>query len=243
MSRLRHARRLALGLAVLLEGCAGLFQGKEQATSPGAIPSTAGAFQISKGRPGIVIGAPHGGTDAGTALIGRDLARLTGFGLVVATGPVDGRRFDPARPVTMSPMRLDQETSEARAGFEAYRRHVEDAAQGILRLYVEVNGDARNEGAGRVGILTAGLSRQDCWRVKTLFELIRDSRLDEPGVPRLEVWVEPLNPSRDAPSAAAPRALYLELPPAARTTYRGIYTELLGDFLGQSAAFLAPRAP
>jgi len=247
-----------LGLAMLLEGCAGLIQGKEQVTAPTEIPSVGGSFQVWKGRPGVVIGAPHGTTDIGTDLIGRDLARLTGFSLVVASGfshlDADGRRVNVNRPtesVPGSPARFEQETGAAREVYEVYRRHVEEAAQGALRLYVEVHGNARNESAGRVEIATVGLSQEDAWRLKTLFELIRDSRLDDPGVPRLDVWVEVQDPVRYTASAAkqpgvvaaSPSALYIELPRVARTTYREIYTELLGDFLGQSASFLAPRAP
>ena len=120
---------------------------------------------------------------------------------------------------------------------------------GPLRLYVEVHGNAHEESAGRLEIATVGFSREDAWRLKTLFELIRESRLDDPAVPRLEVWVESLDPVRYTASAAkqagmlavAPRALHIELPRAARTTYREIYTELLGAFLSESATFLVPR--
>jgi hypothetical protein len=40
----------------------------------------------------------------------------------------------------------------------------------------------------------------------------------------------------------AERALHIELPRVARTTYRELYTELLADFLAQSATVLVPRA-
>ncbi len=98
-------------------------------------------------------------------------------------------------------------------------------------------------------IATVGLSRDDAWRLKTLFELIRDSRLDDPAVPRLEVRVESLDSLRSTawvarPAgtlAAAPRALRIELPWAARTTYRETYTRILGTFLSESATFLVAR--
>ena len=161
--------------------------------------------------------------------------------LVVAMGfshlGADGRRLNVNRPtesVPGTPARLEAESEDARRVYEAYRRHVAQAAQGPLRLYVEVHGNAHKESAGRLEIATVGLSREDAWRLKTLFELIRDSRLDDPAVPRLEVWVESLDPVRYTASAAkqagmlavAPRALHIELPRAARTTYREIYTEL-----------------
>ena len=69
-----------------------------------------------------------------------------------------------------------------------------EAAQGPLRLYVEVHGNARAESAGRLEIATVGVSRDDAWRPKTLLELIRDARLPAEGdVPRLDVWMEPID--------------------------------------------------
>jgi hypothetical protein len=204
-----------------------------------------------------VIGAPHGTSDRGTEALGRDLARLTGFGLVAATGfsRVDGggRRYNVNRPtesVAGSPARLELETDAAARVYQQYRRAVEQAAQGPLRLYVEVHGNARPESAGRMEIATVGLSREDAWRVKTLLELVRDARLRAgDGVPRLQIWIESLDPLWYTASAAkragvlgrSDRALHIELPLAARTEFRQAYTEVLADFLSQSAALLTVR--
>ena len=237
---------------MLLQGCAGLMPPREGAEVAGG----EGSFQVRKGRPGIVIGAPHGTSDKGTDIIASDLAGLTGFSLVVARGfshvDAEGRRLNVNRPtesIPGAPPGLEGQTHEARRVYEAYRRHVAEAAQGPLRLYVEVHGNGHEPSAGRVEMATVGLSRDDAWRLKTLFELIRDSRLDDPTVPRLEIRVEFLDPLRYTASAAkqvgmlaaAPRALHIELPRAARTTYREPYTKLLGAFLSESATFLAPR--
>lgn len=252
----RSAGRLALGLAVLFQGCAGLTQGRGSPTAPAETSPGEGSFEVVKGRPGIVIGAPHGTSDRGTAIIARDLAGLTGWSLVAATGfsklDGNGRRLNVNRPTESVPgtsARLEAQTEEARRAYEAYRRHVADASQGPLRLYVEVHGNGNGESTGRLEIATVGLDRGDAWRLKTLFELIRDSRVDDPSVPRLDVWVESLDPIRYTASASkqsgmlavAPRALHIELPLAARTTYRQVYTDLLGAFLNESATFLAPR--
>jgi len=212
--------------------------------------------EVEKGRPGFVIAAPHGTSDIATDVMGRALAKLTGFGLVVATGygnlDGDGRRFNVNRPTESVPgaaARLEVETVAARLVYQDYRRHVTEAAQGALRLYVEVHGNNRQESAGRVEIATVGVSREDAWRLKTLLELIRDSRLPPEGdVPRLEVWVESQDPVLYTASAAkqsgilaqTPLALHIELPRVARTTHREAYTTVLADFLIQSAALLLP---
>ncbi len=256
---IRGAGSLVLSLAMLLQGCAGLIGGKEQLPPPAAPAPTSGAqgaFDVQKGRPGFVIAAPHGTSDSATDIIGRDLARLTGFGLVVVTGfshlDAEGRRLNVNRPTESVPgtaARLEVETEAARRVYESYRRRVADAAQGPVRFYVEVHGNGRKESAGRVEIATVGLGRDDAWRLKTLLELIRDARLrEDQEIPRLEIWVEALDPvwytasaaKQSGMLAASSLALHIELPRAARTAYRQAYTELLADFLVQSAAFLLP---
>lgn len=251
---------LVVGLALLVQGCAGLIAGKESADVSAPAPSAArpvrGSVHVEQGRPGFVIGAPHGTSDAATDVLGRELAKLTGFGVVVVTGYAnvdgDGRRYNVNRPTEGVPgaaARLEVETAPARDVYLAYRRHVAEAAQGALRFYVEVHGNSHPESVGRVEIATVGVSRETAWRLKTLLELIRDSRLPPEGdVPRLEVWVEPQDPVLYTASGAkqsgilahAPLALHIELPRAARTTHREAYTTVLADFLIQSAALLLP---
>lgn len=219
---------LAVGLAVAVQGCAGLVGDRESvARHPEPVGEATGS-QVARGRPGVVIGIA-GSTDNATGRLARDLGRLTGFG-VVATA---------ARPG------VDE-------GHDRESRPLSDpgpASQGgAMRgpeLFVEMSGGDTDH-AGRVEIATVGLSGEEMWRLKTLFELIRDARVDGRSAPRLEVQVEPAAPRSVAaipPGTAGStrRALRIDLPPLARTTYREIYTELLGDFLVQSAAFLVPR--
>lgn len=211
----RGARSLLLGLALLLSGCAGLVGGKPPVSvGEPPRPPQPGGFSVQKGRPGYVIGAPRGTTGT-TDVIGLDLARRTGFGAVVATGS---------------------------GTLEAYGRSVAEAAQGPLRFYVEVHGDGQEDTMGRVEIATVGLDKEDAWRLKTLLELVRDAHLrGQPDAPRLEVAVEPADTLRSAAPASksggllarSDKALHIELPRAARTTYRETYTAVLGDFLIQ----------
>lgn len=258
----RGPASLVVGLALLLPGCAGLIAGKDSAETPVAsIPARrtaapGGRVQVEKGRPGLVIAAPHGTSDIATDVLGRELAKLTGFGLVVATGYAnldgEGRRYNVNRPTESVPGaagRAEVETEAARRVYQAYRGHVTEAAQGAVRLYVELHGNGRVESAGRMEIATVGVSRETAWRLKTLLELIRDSLLPPEGqVPRLEVWMEAQDPVLYTASAAkqsgilaqTPLALHIELPRAARTTYRDAYTTVLADFLIQSAALLLP---
>jgi len=210
-----------------------------------------GSFSVRKGRPGYVIGAPHGTTDTATDLIGLDLARGTGFGVVVATGfgKLDsrGRRYSVNRPtegVAGEPPSSEGETPAARRVYDDYGRSVAEAAQGPLRFYVEIHGNVHQDTAGRVEIATVGISKDEAWRLKTLLELVRDAHLrSQPDAPRLEIFVEPVDTLRYSASASksggllgrSERSLHIELPKSARTTYREAYTAMLADFLTQWA--------
>ncbi len=252
------APSVLLGLALLLSGCAGLIRGKE-AVSVGTVSRPPlpgqGSFNVQKGRPGYVIGAPHGTTDIATDLIGRDLARRTGFGAVVATGfgklDAQGRRYNVNRPtesVAGDPPRSEGETEAARRVYDGYGRSVAEAAQGPLRFYVEIHGNEHRDTTGRVEIATVGLTKEDAWRLKTLIELVRDAHLrGQPDAPKLEILVEPVDALRYSASASksggllgrSEKSLHIELPKVVRTTYREAYTAMLGDFLTQWVELLA----
>lgn len=252
------APSVVLGLALLLSGCAGLIGGKEP-VSVGDTPRPPlpgqGSFNVQKGRPGYVIGAPHGTTDTATDLIGLELARRTGFSAVVVTGEgsldAQGRRYNVNRPtegVAGDPPRSEGETEAARRVYDGYGRSIAEAAQGPLRFYVEIHGNGHQDTAGRVEIATVGLTMEEAWRLKTLLELVRDAHLSgQPETPKLEIFVEPVDTLRYTASASksggilgrSEKALHIELPKGARTTYREAYTAMLGDFLTQWADLLA----
>lgn len=248
------APSVVLVLALLLSGCAGLIGGKGPVSAGDAsrppLPGQ-GSFNVQKGRPGYVIGAPHGTTDSATDLIGLELARRTGFGAVVVTGfgklDAQGRRYNVNRPTESVPgdsPPAEGETEAARRVYDGYGRSVAEAAQGPLRFYVEIHGNGHQDTAGRVEIATVGLTKEDAWRLKTLLEIVRDAHLrGQPDAPKLEILVEPVDALRYSASASksngllgrSERSLHIELPKVARTTYREAYTAMLGDFLTQWA--------
>ena len=244
----RPLRAVAL-LALLAQGCAAARVEPELVLRPGPLT-------FLKGRPGLVIGAPHGRSDAGTDRISSELARRTGFGLVVATyADLDSghRRLNVNRPTEGVQGGSPSEevwTEQARQAYEAYVERVQAAAQGPLHLYVEVHGNGRQESAGRIEIATVGISREDAWQLKTLLELVRDAHLrSRPEIPRLEVLVEPLDRVYYTASAVKQvgifklpqRAIHIELPRVARTLGREAYAAVLADFLAQAAGLLLAR--
>lgn len=249
MRAMRGLVRVVTFLALLAQGCAAARIEPEWPAPPGPLASL-------KGRPGLVIGAPHGKSDAGTDRMGAELARRTGFGLVVATYADLGagrRRFNVNRPtegVPGGPPSEEVATEQARQVYEAYVGHVQAAAQGPLHLYVELHGNGRKETAARIEIATVGVSREDAWRLRTLLELVRDAHLGgKPEIPRLDVLVEPLDRLYYNASAVKQvgifklpqRAIHIELPRVARTVARPAYTDVLADFLTQAAGLLHAR--
>src|SRR3990172_13227271 len=131
-------RRLLRGvavLAILAKGCGAV---RIEPEVPLRLP---GPLASQKGRPGLVIGAPHGRSDAGTDHISVELARRTGFGLVVATyANLDsGRRLNVNRPtegVQGASPSDEVATEPARQAYEAYAGRVKDVAPAPLCLYL-----------------------------------------------------------------------------------------------------------
>lgn len=251
----RCARRLAsvAGVPIALYGCA------VQAVR--LDPEDAeGYLAVRPGRPGVVIAAPHGTSDPRTGDIASELARRTGFGLVVATGfsveadtgTAAGRRYQVNRPLEGVPGRPPGEetaTPGARRVYEVFVERVREAAQGPLAFYTEIHGNNRRASVGRIEIATVGVDPDQAARLRTLLGLVRDAHLGaHPEAPRLEVLVEPADDVLYAASGAKrlgilqhpERALHIELPRAARADWREVYTTILADFLTQ-ALTLPPR--
>jgi hypothetical protein len=215
-----------------------------------------GEITARPGRPGIVVAAPHGTSDLGTGAMAAEIARLTGFGLVVATdfsvSEHPGRRYQVNRPMegmAGHPSSEDVETERARSVYEAYERRVRDAAQGPLAFYAEIHGNSRPESGERVEIATTGVDAEQAQKLRTLFELVRDAHLRARAAAlRLAVRVEPADSVFYTASGAkragilrlSQRALHIELPRVARQEARELYTLILADFLREAIALPLP---
>ena len=246
----RERRRLVVGLAVLVQGCAGAHP--RQASAEGRRRRSGGDGSV----PGHERPARHRHRRSpGVSGRGHRPRRLAswpgspGFGLVVATEPL----LPAAAPLERdhrSESDAGPPPSTGRARLDAvYARSSTEAAPGpAAPLRRGARRRARPDTRARVQITTVGLSADDAWRLKTLLELIRDARRGRGPVPRLEVSVEPrirasatasrppvrlgASPSSHARDRAAARG---------RTTYREVYTSVLGRLPDQSATFLVAR--
>jgi hypothetical protein len=169
----------------------------------------------------MIVAAPGGPADVRTDQIAAEIARRTGFGLVV---------------------------EDSRPACGGYEQRVREVAQGPLRFYAEIYGTNQRESASRIEIATVGVDREYAARLRTLAELIRDAYLrGHAGAPRLDVLVAPADTVRgDAARRAGvlrlpDRALQIELPRVARIEFRELYTAILSDFLAQAVTLPVGR--
>jgi hypothetical protein len=238
---------------LLLFGCA--TQTVEFPPGPPGTPEPArGQISTKVGRPGLIVAAPHGTSDVRTGDIAAEIARRTGFGLVVASGfsiepgvrDAPARRYQVNRPSEGTPGRPPTEeraTEAAQRVYAAYEARVRETAQGPLRFYAEIHGNNRAESAHRIEIATVGIDREFAQRLRALAELIRDAHLRaHRDAPRLQVAIEPADPvfytatgaKRDGILRLTERGLHIELPKSARDDFREVYTSILADFVAQA---------
>jgi hypothetical protein len=243
--RIHRLASVALGTA-LLHGCA---------TSGVDSPATGGAIDVRPGRAGYVVAAPRG-SDVHTASMVAEIARRTGFGLVVAAGG-PARALGAGDQVSRPVDRALGQPASARASTEPpgavaalYERRVLQAAQGPLRFYAEIEDDEHAACAGQLEIATVGVDRELALRLRALAELIRDAYLhSRREIERLAVLVEPVDEltgpasgaGRDGALRLPERGLRIELPRCARRDWREAYTSILADFLSQAVTLPVGR--
>jgi hypothetical protein len=213
-SRIQRLVRVLAGAAIL-QGCTA-----HPVDPPG--PGAGGPVTVRPGRAGFVVAVPRGTADPNTDEMAAEIARRTGFGLVLASG----------------------------ASAEEDEQRVLAAARGPLRFYAEIQGHDRASCAGPIEIATVGVDRELAVRLRALAELIRDAHLRaSQEVQRLDVLVEPADAVSARSSAAKregvlrlpERALHIELPKCARRDWREAYTSILADFLAEAVTLPVGR--
>ncbi|HSB99687.1 MAG TPA: hypothetical protein VLE45_07210, partial [Burkholderiaceae bacterium] len=161
---------------------------------------TLGAFECVPGRPGTVIGVPHGTADTGTADIGRLLCQRLSASGVFVSGFWDGKtrqRINVNRPTEQvigpqSQVVREWRSERAVAANARYVASVKDAANGPLRAFYEIHSNQRPQYVGSIEVSTLGISRSEASRFKDAY-LSAIGRL--PGdAPRLAVRVSPIDP-------------------------------------------------
>ena len=224
----RILRLASVTTALLAHGCATPVTAPP-VTTPGPPPPAASPIATRPGRPGFVVAVPDASRDGAAGEMATEIARRTGFGLVVAAGSDHGPAGRQA---------------------EAYERGVLEAARGPLRFYAEIHGRERPACTGAIEIATVGVDRERALRLRALAELVRDAHLrSQPEIQRLPVLVAPVDAiasaavveRRDGVLRLPQEALQIELPRCARRDFREAYTAILADFLAQAVLVPAGR--
>jgi len=158
-----------------------------------------GSFEVVLGRPGVVIGVPHGTADAGTLDAGHLLCDRLGFGGVFATGfwdPKARQRININRPTeqlisTDSVVLRQWRSDRAVALNQRYEERVKQVAQGPLKAFYEIHSNHRAKYTGSVEVSTVGVTRDEAAHFKAAFEVARDRLAAD--IPRLAVHVSPID--------------------------------------------------
>jgi hypothetical protein len=159
-----------------------------------------GTFERVPGRPGTVIGVPHGTADTGTADIGRFLCQRLGASGVFVSGFWDGKtrqRINVNRPTEQvigpqSQVEREWPSDRAAAANARYVAAVKEAANGPLEVFYELHSNRRPQYVGSIEVSTLGVSRGEAGRFKVAFHSAIGRLPSE--APRLAVHVSPIDP-------------------------------------------------
>jgi hypothetical protein len=189
-------------LIVAVPACAGLAcaQAASAPTNEAASElDQPGQFEIVRGKPGVVIGVPHGTADSGTLEAGRLICERLGVAGVFVTGfwdPKTRQRINVNRPTEQiiglaSNVVREWRSDRAVAANARYDECVRQAAQGRVRAFFELHSNRRPPNTDSVEVSALGVKSDEAGRFRSAFEAARD-RLAQ-GVPRLAVHVSPLD--------------------------------------------------
>ena len=194
--RLFNRRHFVFGslAAAFLEGCA-----TELTPAELADVDRLGTFELVPGRPGMVIGVPHGTPDVGTLEVGRIVREQIRAGGVFVTGFWNAQTRErinvnrPTEEIIGQHSEVLKKWASPRAVHVNARYHalVEQAAQGRLRCFYEIHSNHDPRYASSVEVSTLGVSRDEALRLKNAFVASLE-KLD-PEIPRLEMHVAPLD--------------------------------------------------
>ncbi len=189
-------RHFALGsLAVaFLQGCAAKLTPVELAEV-----ERLGTFELTPGRPGVVVGAPHGTPDVGTLEVARIVRERLGAGGVFVGGFWNAQTRErinvnrPTEEVIGQHSEVLKKWASPRAAHVNARYHasVEQVAQGSLRCFYEIHSNHDPRFVSSVEVSTLGVSRDEALRLKSAFHASVE-KLDS-EIPHLDMHAAPVD--------------------------------------------------
>jgi hypothetical protein len=156
-----------------------------------------GRFEYRKpaaGLEGVVIGAPHGGTDRHSDKLAFGISDRTGAGLVIGYG-FKSKRLSVAQPIVRSDLHRVSSSSplHRRSVFMEYKRILWETAKGNIDLYIGIHRSSEKKVADRIEVATSGLTFEEAGALKDAYAQIREQLTKGQDVPKLTVAIEPLD--------------------------------------------------
>jgi len=145
------------------------------------------------GLEGVVIGAPHGGTDRHSDKLASGISDRTGAGLVIGYG-FKSKRLSVAQPIVRSDLhRVSSSPLHRRSVFIEYKRILWETAKGDIDLYIGIHRTVENKVADRIEVATSGLTFEEARALKDAYIQIREQLTEGEDVPKLTMAIEPLD--------------------------------------------------
>jgi len=147
-----------------------------------------------EGMEGIVVGAPHGLSDTGSADVARKISENLGGGLVIAYG-FKRRHLAVSQPLFYSYPRTDSRKDPLNRGsaFQEYRELLRQSAQGDLDFYIEIHWAKRTSGMKPLEVATSGFTFEELHALKASYLRIRDRWLKGKNAVRVAIAIDPLD--------------------------------------------------
>ena len=147
-----------------------------------------------EGREGVVVGAPHGLSDAGSAEVARKIGERLGAGLVIAFG-FKRRHLAVAQPIFYSHPLPDNRHDPLTRGsaFLEYRRLLDRTAHGNLGFYIEIHRAKRTSKTESLEVATSGFTFEDLQALKESYLRIRDRCLRAHHAVKVPIAIDPLD--------------------------------------------------
>lgn len=140
---------------------------------------------------GVIVGAPRGVTEPGSAEYARSISKRTGAGFLIASG-FTSKRLAVTEPLVRVSAVASNDPLDRGSIYREFKTLLRQTADGNVKLYIGVRSAARTDGVARIEVATSGFTFEQLAILKESFTRIRDEALSGSSIPKIAIAVEPL---------------------------------------------------